>query len=940
MPDYINTEQCLPANTLLNKGCYTIISVIKKGGFGITYMAKETGYIKTTGFGEEFVKVTQPETVVIKELYYNEFCQRATDTGNIRISDNNNRTEFEKMVSKQLEEGKVLRSISHQNIVRTRDIFKENGTAYMVMDYVNSPDLEEILEKVKVLKVDQAKRYIQQLMDALLLLHNLPEPILHLDVSPSNLLIDEKNDHILLIDFGASLTYGQDSKVKNRTSSIVTGMKRHYAPVEQSDIDRLKTFTASFDTYAVGATLYHLLTGIKPPPSGSISSGYEELILPSKVVTNANITAYLDGIIHKAMHPKFHYRYNSIEQMIADFNKEAAYIKELLHIRQLVDSLQYQDAMLLLENTTQNYLHTTEVTQLKQKCEQELEQITKRKEYDYYFIKGEEFLKANAFDLARIQFTKANNAIATNDCSAKIKICNELENVFLANQVFQQKITAIQQLITNEDYDNATLQLQQIDIPLEQKAFCENLKEEITQKKEQAKKAATFKEIYKQLNATYRTDEAGWQEYKDHILDLIKPYHNTSEGKDALHTLTQIETEIKINRTITLQLNVMEQLVKNKEYVTCLKEANSFIAQYPNSAYNKSVNEIIEHCAIKIKEQEKQEEAQKIKEATIATTFQKIETLYQSNHKEECLKEVQKFLKEFPNSIYQEKISIIEKAYSATELLTTASSLKQKATIKIAGVKEQEEKEATQKFSIQKKEKKNNYPIRKLVIAAIVLIAIGVIIFYALQSGSNKLKEPIAATIAVNDTLRNDSFAPESTPNNQLSKDTSATTQNAEKLPTTTDTEQWKIDFTKKFKAIEKSYQDEYDIDTKYENEIKIEKLEQLKKTLPTNATAEITQINNRIATYKKENDEIEKDRVKEKVKNILNNYDIIDENFGNQLLVVKDKKTGKYGAVSKSSGAVVIAIKYLLSRPIGNLYEFKNTNNTWERFSATGEIR
>src|SRR5689334_1330911 len=99
-----------------------------------------------SGFGEEFIPHSFPLTVVIKELYYSDFCHRDETTGLVNISNSQKRFEFEKLVDKQLEEGKILRPLKHPHIIRTRDIFKENGTAYMVMDYVDGTDISEMIK--------------------------------------------------------------------------------------------------------------------------------------------------------------------------------------------------------------------------------------------------------------------------------------------------------------------------------------------------------------------------------------------------------------------------------------------------------------------------------------------------------------------------------------------------------------------------------------------------------------------------------------------------------------------------------------------------------------------------------------------------------------------------------------------------------------------------
>ena len=197
----------LPANTILNNKQYRIKKVIGQGGFGITYLAEEIGYYRQTGYSDkpEYVEAKAPDTVVIKELYYNDYCQRDLKTGLVNISNTEKRIEFSKLVENQLDEGKKLRSLNHPNIVRTRDIFKENGTAYMVMDYVESTDLEELLIKAGKIEKPKALKYINQVLSALIHIHDRKK--LHLDITPSNVLISKDKDAAILIDFGVSQSY-------------------------------------------------------------------------------------------------------------------------------------------------------------------------------------------------------------------------------------------------------------------------------------------------------------------------------------------------------------------------------------------------------------------------------------------------------------------------------------------------------------------------------------------------------------------------------------------------------------------------------------------------------------------------------------------------------------------------------------------------------------
>ena len=303
----------LKENTILNRNQYRIIKLLGSGGFGITYLAEEVGYYRYSGFGEQYTKHRTPDKVVIKELFYDDFCTRDENTGLITISNGARKTEFQKLVRNQLDEGKIIKSLDHPNIVKTRDIFEENGTAYMVMDHIESIDLAQLLQNNGKLSVEKSIKYILEILDAASYFHTGKNKILHLDIAPNNILISKKDDKAILIDFGASLLYNgeNDNKVESSTSQIVTGRKKHYSPNEQSDLDSLKVFNPTFDTYAIGATLYHLLTGIKPQLSSNLISGREEFKNPSEYIGVSDRNLQLDKIVRKAMSPKYDERYKS-----------------------------------------------------------------------------------------------------------------------------------------------------------------------------------------------------------------------------------------------------------------------------------------------------------------------------------------------------------------------------------------------------------------------------------------------------------------------------------------------------------------------------------------------------------------------------------------------------------------------------------------------------
>ena len=251
----------LANNTLLQGGKYKIVGHISSGGFGNTY---------------EGVHTMMDTRVAIKEFFPKMLCNRDENTSHITVATQNNRELVEKLRKKFIEEAKAIFKMNHPNIVKVHDIFEENGTAYYVMDYIDGKSLGDIVKQRGPLPEAEAVGYIRQVADALKYVHSLNR--LHLDIKPGNVMVDATG-HAMLIDFGASKHYDMESG--ENTSTLMGVNTKGYAPVEQSTQSFTK-FSPATDIYALGATLYKLLTGITPPDANLLMAKEETLApLPS-----------------------------------------------------------------------------------------------------------------------------------------------------------------------------------------------------------------------------------------------------------------------------------------------------------------------------------------------------------------------------------------------------------------------------------------------------------------------------------------------------------------------------------------------------------------------------------------------------------------------------------------------------------------------------------
>ena len=252
--DELNNQNMLQVGTILH-GTYKIESYLSSGGFGNTYLAKNIEF---------------DETYAIKEFFVKGVCQRDGNSITISVSNAENTNSFEQQREKFKKEARRLRSLSNPHIVKVYDLFEENGTAYYVMDYVDGENLSARLKRTNApLAESEVRNYLNQILDGLEAIHN--EGMFHLDIKPANIMVDS-HDVVKLIDFGASK---QQSTVGGATMSTGISYTNGYAPSEQmaQSYDKFGLWT---DFYALGATMYKLLTNQDPPSVSDLSEDETE----------------------------------------------------------------------------------------------------------------------------------------------------------------------------------------------------------------------------------------------------------------------------------------------------------------------------------------------------------------------------------------------------------------------------------------------------------------------------------------------------------------------------------------------------------------------------------------------------------------------------------------------------------------------------------------
>ncbi|MEZ4662908.1 MAG: serine/threonine-protein kinase [Caldilineaceae bacterium] len=212
-----------------------------------------------------------------------------------------------------LREARLLARLNHPNLPRVTDYFIESNDAqYLVMDYVDGYDLEHLLRTQRgPLPEADVLSWIASVLDALEYMHTWtdtatgqPQPIIHRDIKPSNIKLAPTGE-IFLVDFGLAKPANSGA-----TMAGAKGITPGYSPLEQYAGG---TDTRS-DIYALGATLYVLLTARKPPTATELATGTP---LPPPRELNANLSRSVERAILRAMQVKADQRFPHVRDMRA-----------------------------------------------------------------------------------------------------------------------------------------------------------------------------------------------------------------------------------------------------------------------------------------------------------------------------------------------------------------------------------------------------------------------------------------------------------------------------------------------------------------------------------------------------------------------------------------------------------------------------------------------
>ncbi len=292
----------LAAGSVL-KDRYILGRVLGNGGFGITYI----GYDKSL-----------QRKIAVKEYFPTECASRQSGAVNVEPYGGERGERYAAGLESFTAEARRLANLtSIEGVVDVYDVFKENNTAYIVMEYLSGETVKEMLNRRKYLGFGTTMNIIVPVLQSLSKVHK--EGLIHRDISPENIMRTNQGK-IMLIDFGAAR---RNSLSVSKSLSVI--LKPGYAPIEQYDN---KLDQASWtDVYATAATMYKMLTGVTPDNSNSRL--LQDTLVPVSEL-NENLPKELDPILRRALAVKPEDR----TQTAQEFLNELLTIKDPKKVKQ------------------------------------------------------------------------------------------------------------------------------------------------------------------------------------------------------------------------------------------------------------------------------------------------------------------------------------------------------------------------------------------------------------------------------------------------------------------------------------------------------------------------------------------------------------------------------------------------------------------------------
>lgn len=275
---------------------YRIERVLGQGSFGITYVAN----VRLKG---RLGAIESAAMVAIKEFFLRDVSSR----NGLRVFSVSDSTLCSDYRRDFLREAQNLSRLDNDHIVKVLETIEENDTVYYVMEYLSGGNLDQHILSHGKLSCREALDIAIQIGEALKCMH--AQHMLHLDLKPLNVMRGE-DGHIVLIDFGLSKCFGADGQPESSTriGQGTTG----YAPIEQHSFKKADGFMPTLDIYALGATLFKMLTGSVPPEASVVLNEG----LPVDELSSAGVPPAVIALVERAMQPLRRMRHQTVDEFI------------------------------------------------------------------------------------------------------------------------------------------------------------------------------------------------------------------------------------------------------------------------------------------------------------------------------------------------------------------------------------------------------------------------------------------------------------------------------------------------------------------------------------------------------------------------------------------------------------------------------------------------
>ncbi len=298
---YEERGNCLkPFTVLENK--YMLGRVLGVGGFGITYIGWD---------------LNLQTYIAIKEYFPESLAGRDVNENQTVVPNETSREVYDKGLRRYVEEAQnISKFYQLQGIVSVKDFFYANGTAYIVMEYINGVNLKDYLKNYGG-KLDEATvlALMKPVFESLYQIHNAG--LVHRDISPDNIMVD-KDGKIKLIDFGSAR--GQSAET-DKTYTVI--LKHGYAPSEQYYAKGNQGPWT--DIYSLCATMYKMLTGVIPPNS---VERMEQDMYQSPTQMGIQVSQRTEYVLSRGLAVKAGDRYQDIGQLLTDLYGEAPVMQQ------------------------------------------------------------------------------------------------------------------------------------------------------------------------------------------------------------------------------------------------------------------------------------------------------------------------------------------------------------------------------------------------------------------------------------------------------------------------------------------------------------------------------------------------------------------------------------------------------------------------------------